>query len=39
MGGGGNFQKVSKLGGANKLKWVEKNGNLVINPLQLKRGE
>ena len=26
MGGGGNFQNFSKLGGvANKLKWTEKN--------------
>ena len=26
MGGGGNFQNFSKLeGGANKLKWAEKN--------------
>ena len=27
MGGGGNFQNFGKLrGGANKLKWTEKNG-------------
>ena len=25
MGGGGKFQNFSKLGGANKLKWAEKN--------------
>ena len=25
MGGGGNFQNFGKLGGANKLKWTEKN--------------
>ena len=40
MGGVGNFQNFIKLGGANKLKWAEKNqkiGNWP--PLQLERGE
>ena len=36
----GNFQNFSKLGGANKLKWVEKIENSVIDPpLQLETGE
>ena len=32
MGGGGNFQNFSKLGGANNLKWAEKIENSVIGP-------
>ena len=32
MGGVGNFQNFSKLGGVNKLKLVEKIENLVIDP-------
>ena len=32
LGGVGNLQSFSKLGGANKLKWVEKIENSVIDP-------
>ena len=31
-GGVGNFRNFSKLGGANRLKWVEKKLNSVIDP-------
>ena len=33
------FYNSSKLEGANRLKWVEKIANSVIDPLQIERGE
>ena len=39
MGGGGNFQTLSKLGEcANKLKWTEKNRKSVIDPPTIREG-
>ena len=38
MGGVGNFQNFTKLGGANKLKWEEKIENSVMDPPTIRGG-